>query len=198
MLDFKSGSGFNVYIAFTSLPGSASTSPALKCMPCGDVDDIATSLMNSTEKAIYGKQPTAVMENVEDMCDAHVRKLVGDCCGELGKERGHHLGTQSSVSSSPASSFGPLGSVILVPGGSDGGMVGAVVQGRVRPAMDSGACDNAIDPADVPNGRVVLPHTTGKYFRGANGSVIEKLGDAATVLESDLGAIGCTWEAAGV
>ena len=35
-------------------------------------------------------------------------------------------------------------------------------------------------------------------FRGANDSVIENFGDVETVLESDLGAIGCSWKAAGV
>ena len=64
--------------------------------------------------------------------------------------------------------------------------------------MDSGSCDNVIDPADRPDDCLIVPNTTGKHFRGANDSVIENFGDVDTVLESPLGAIGCGWKAAAV
>ena len=70
--------------------------------------------------------------------------------------------------------------------------------GRARPAMDSGACDNVIDPDDLPEDCVVVPNTTGKRFRGANDSVIDNSGGVETGLGSDLGSSGCSWEAAGV
>jgi len=81
---------------------------------------------------------------------------------------------------------------------SSDGMLGSVTQVRVRPAMDSGACDNVIDPDDLPDDCVIVPNTSGKHFRVANDSVIENFGDVEPILESDLGAIGCGWKAAAV
>ncbi len=69
---------------------------------------------------------------------------------------------------------------------------------KVKVAMDSGACDNVIDPDDLPDDCVITPDTTGKHFRGAHDSIIENCGDVGTILESDLGAIGCGWKAAAV
>ena len=91
-----------------------------------------------------------------------------------------------------------LGSLNMITEETTGGMLGSVTQVRVRPAMDSGACDNVIDPEDLPDDCVIVPNTTGKHFRGANDSVIENYGDVETILESDLGAIGCGWKAAAV
>ena len=64
--------------------------------------------------------------------------------------------------------------------------------------MDSGACDNVIDPDDLPDGCVIVPNVSGKHFRGATDSAIENFGDVGTILGSDLGAIGCGWKAAAV
>ncbi len=44
----------------------------------------------------------------------------------------------------------------------------------------------------------MVPNTSGKHFKGANGSVIENYGDVETILGSDLGAISCECTAANV
>ena len=64
----------------------------------------------------------------------------------------------------------------------DSGLLGAVTQFRVRPAADSGACDHAINPDELPDDAVIIPNTTGKHFKGANDSVIENYGDVEAVL----------------
>jgi hypothetical protein len=91
-----------------------------------------------------------------------------------------------------------LGSLNMITEEHTDGLIGSVTQVRVRPAMDSGACDNVIDPDDLPDDCVIIPNETGKHFRGANDSVIENYGDVETILESDLGAIGCGWKGAAV
>ena len=43
---------------------------------------------------------------------------------------------------------------------------------KVRVTMDSAACDNVINPEELPDDAVVVPNATGKHFKGANDSVI--------------------------
>lgn len=74
----------------------------------------------------------------------------------------------------------------------------AVQKVRIRPAMDSGAVANVINPKELPDDAIIRPNTTGKHFRGANDSVIEYYGDVDTILESDDGAVGCGYKAAEV
>ena len=47
----------------------------------------------------------------------------------------------------------------------------------MRPAMDPGSVDNVLHPKELPDNAVVNPNTTGEHFRGANGSVIENMGE---------------------
>ncbi len=68
----------------------------------------------------------------------------------------------------------------------------------IRPAMDSGAVDNVIHPKELPDDAEPEPNTTGKHFRGANNSVIEKYGSCDTTLESSHGSVGCGWQLANV
>ena len=65
---------------------------------------------------------------------------------------------------------------------------------RLRVAIDSGATANVMHPKDLPADVAVTPHTTGHHFRGANNSRIERYGSAETVLENELGKVGCGWE----
>ncbi len=93
-------------------------------------------------------------------------------------------------------SVGSLGSLECVLGeSSDEGFIGSVMQARLRPATGSGACDNVINPDELPGEAGVVPNTIGEHSRGAGGRVIENYGEAETILESELGAIGWGWEA---
>ena len=74
----------------------------------------------------------------------------------------------------------------------------AVQRVRIRPAVDSGAVRNVINPKELPDDAIIKPNTTGKHFRGANNSVIEYYGDVDTILDSDKGSVGCRYAAADV
>ena len=64
--------------------------------------------------------------------------------------------------------------------------------------MDSGAVDHVIHPRELPDDAIIVPNTTGKHFKGANDSVIEKYGSCDTILEGSEGTVGCGWQLADV
>jgi len=68
----------------------------------------------------------------------------------------------------------------------------------VRVALDSAACDNVIDPEELPQDADFEPNETGKHFVGANDSPIERYGSCKTIMSSKHGKIGCTWQMAAV
>ena len=65
-------------------------------------------------------------------------------------------------------------------------------------SMDSGAVANTIHPRELPSDAEPVPNTTGKHFRGANDSVIQKFGTCDTVLETEDSKVGCGWALADV
>ena len=65
---------------------------------------------------------------------------------------------------------------------------------RLRVAIDSGATANVAHPKELPANVHVTPYTGGQHFRGANNSRIERYGSAETILENDVGKVGCGWE----
>ena len=69
---------------------------------------------------------------------------------------------------------------------------------KVRVAMDSAACDNVIDPAELPKDAEYEENLDDKHFVGANNSPIERFGSCKTVMSSKLGKVGCTWQMAAV
>jgi hypothetical protein len=69
---------------------------------------------------------------------------------------------------------------------------------KVRVALDSAACDNVIDPDELPEDADFEPNETGKHFVGANDSPIERFGSCKTIMSSKHGKIGCTWQMAAV
>ena len=81
----------------------------------------------------------------------------------------------------------------------DAGLIATAVERvRIRPAMDSGAVDHVIHPRELPDDAVIVPNTSGKHFRGANDSVIEKYGSCETILEGKAGKVGCVQQLANV
>ena len=64
--------------------------------------------------------------------------------------------------------------------------------------MDSAACDNVINPEELPSDAEYEPNDTGKHFVGANDSHIERFGSCKTIMSSDHGKTGCNWQTAGV
>ena len=82
----------------------------------------------------------------------------------------------------------------------DEGMI-AAVQEEVKAvvAIDSGAVANVVNPESVPKCVQIAPNTTGKHFRGANDSVIEKFGSCTTLMRDESGReVGCRWQVADV
>ena len=69
---------------------------------------------------------------------------------------------------------------------------------KVRVAMDSAACDNVINPDELPSDAEYVPNEDDKHFVGANNSPIERYGSCKTVMESNRGKVGCTWQMAAV
>ena len=47
---------------------------------------------------------------------------------------------------------------------------------KIRAAMDSAACDNVINPEELPSDAEFEPNVNGKHFTGANDSHIERYG----------------------
>ena len=141
---------------------------------------------------------------MEELTDEAIRKLVSDCFDELEKNINvfplqECLANTHALGSCPASAtFNSLTSVNMMveDDAGDSGLLDTITQARVRPAADSGACDHAINPGELPDDAVITPNATGKHFKGANDIVVEKYGDVDTVLGSDLGAISCGWKAA--
>ena len=74
----------------------------------------------------------------------------------------------------------------------------AVERVRIRPAMDSGAVDHVIHPRELPDDAIIVPNTSGKNYRGANDTVIERYGSCDTILEGAAGTVGCTHQLANV
>jgi hypothetical protein len=132
------------------------------------------------------------------MSDVEMKKLVNDCFDAIEAttkvaDEQFQCGPCGGCSWTDSS-----GMLNMITEESSAQLLGSVTQVRVRPAMDSGACDNVIDPDDLPDGCHIEPNVSGKHFRGANDNVIENFGDVETILESELGAIGCGWKAAAV
>ena len=69
---------------------------------------------------------------------------------------------------------------------------------RVRVAVDSAACDNVINPEELPKDAEWEPNETNKHFVGANESPIERYGSCKTVMSSKHGKVGCNWQMAAV
>ena len=69
---------------------------------------------------------------------------------------------------------------------------------KVRVAIDSAACDNVINPEELPSDAEYEPNETNKHFVGANESPIERYGSCKTVMTSKHGKVGCNWQMAAV
>ena len=70
---------------------------------------------------------------------------------------------------------------------------------RVKVAMDSGACDNVINPDDLPAGVIPSGNPSGKVFHGANSSPIRRYGHADTsMVQKGYAKIGSRWQCADV
>jgi hypothetical protein len=80
----------------------------------------------------------------------------------------------------------------------DGLIATTVERVRIRPAMDSGAVDHVIHPRELPDDAFIVPNTSGRHYRGANDSVIERFGHCDTILEGTEGTIGVTHQCANV
>jgi hypothetical protein len=68
----------------------------------------------------------------------------------------------------------------------------------VQVALDSAACDNVINPDELPSDADYEPNETNKHFVGANDSHIERYGSCKTIMSSKHGDVGCNWQMAGV
>ena len=64
--------------------------------------------------------------------------------------------------------------------------------------MDSAACDNVINPEELPSDAEYEPNGTGKHFVGANDSHIERFGSCKAIMSSEHGKTGCNWQMASV
>jgi hypothetical protein len=69
---------------------------------------------------------------------------------------------------------------------------------KVRVALDSAACDNVIDPKDLPQDAEFEPNENDKHFKGANDSHIERYGSCKTIMNGKHGKVGCNWQMAAV
>ena len=70
---------------------------------------------------------------------------------------------------------------------------------KVKVAMDSGACDNVINPDDLLAGVIPSGNPTGKVFHGANSSPIRRYGHADTsMVQKGYAKIGSRWQCADV
>ena len=70
---------------------------------------------------------------------------------------------------------------------------------KVKVAMDSGACDNVINPDDLPAGVIPSGNPTGKVFHGANSSPIRRYGHADTsMVQKGYAKVGARWQCADV
>ena len=67
---------------------------------------------------------------------------------------------------------------------------------KVRVAIDSAACDNVINPEELPSDAEYEPNETNKHFVGANESPIERYGSCKTIMKSKHGKVGCNWQMA--
>ena len=108
--------------------------------------------------------------------NGHVEKLIDECFNALA------VGATNNVQWYRDSQHGVY--CILDDHDDVDDLIGAAVERvRIRPAMDSGAVDHVIHPRELPDDALIIPNTSGKHFRGANDSVIEKYGTCDTVLE---------------
>ena len=69
---------------------------------------------------------------------------------------------------------------------------------NVRVAIDSAACDNVINPQELPKDAEWEPNENDKHFVGANESPIERYGSCKTVMSTKHGKVGCNWQMAAV
>ena len=69
---------------------------------------------------------------------------------------------------------------------------------NVRVAIGSAACDNVINPEELPTCAELEPNETNKHFVGANESPIERYGSRNTIMTSKFGQVGCIWQLAAV
>ena len=131
------------------------------------------------------------------MGDAEITTMISECFKALEdvalEDGGNKGGKLEEVSGGSGGSIN-----LLFEEEADAGFIGAVERVRIRPAMDSGSTAHVLHPDDLPDNVEIKPNVTGKHFKGANDSVIENYGTCETVLESDLGKVGCSWTLAGV
>ena len=70
---------------------------------------------------------------------------------------------------------------------------------KIRAAIDSAACDNVINPGELPQDAEFEENESGKHFKGANDSHIERYGSCKTVMaQNEHGKVGCKWQMADV
>ncbi len=70
---------------------------------------------------------------------------------------------------------------------------------NVKVAMDSGACDNVINPDDLPAGVAPSSNRTGKVFHGASSSPTRRYGHADTsMVQKGYSKTGSRWQCADV
>jgi hypothetical protein len=69
---------------------------------------------------------------------------------------------------------------------------------KIRVAIDSAACDNVVDPKELPEDADFEENESGKHLKGANDSHIERYGSCKTVMSSKHGRVGCNWQMAAV
>ena len=69
---------------------------------------------------------------------------------------------------------------------------------KVKVAIDSAACDNVINPEELPSDAEWEPNETDKHFVGANESPIERFGSCKTIMSTKHGKVGCNWQMAAV
>jgi len=125
-----------------------------------------------------------------DQGDDEVRRLVDECFKPMSKDDGATQWYRDSVHGVYCIHDGE--------GDEEGLIATAVERVRIRPAMDSGAVDHVIHPRELPDDAHIVPNTSGKHYRGANDSVIERFGSCDTILEGTAGKVGCTQQLANV
>ena len=74
-------------------------------------------------------------------------------------------------------------------------LVTAPKEVRVRVAADSGACDNVINPDELPEGAVPDGNPEGKHFSGASNEHIENYGKVDTLMNGNM---ACEYKACDV
>jgi len=65
---------------------------------------------------------------------------------------------------------------------------------KVRVAIGSAACDNVVNPKELPKDADFEENESGNHFKGANDSHIERYGSCKTMMSSKHGTVGCNWQ----